>query len=64
MVTVDGDSGLRLVVLAGDLPDVKGLTGGVWEQPEHQQDGVGRGKSFWVDLPTHENTSETHDTLG
>ena len=57
VVTVDGDSGLRLVVLAGDLPDVEGLSGGVWEQAEHEQYGVGVGESVRVDLPVPHTTT-------
>lgn len=50
-LTVNGDPDLGVVVAVGDLPDIKGFRWGVREQTEEQDDGVGRGKTFWMDLP-------------
>lgn len=49
-LTVDGDARLRPVVFAGHLPDVEGLGGGVGQQPEHEDDGVGVRKAVRVDV--------------
>lgn len=38
------------MVFAGHLPDVEGLGGGVGQQPEHEDDGVGVRKAVRVDL--------------
>jgi len=50
-LTVNGDPDLGVVVAVGDLPDIKGFRGGVGQQAEEQDDGVGRGKTFRMDLP-------------
>ena len=66
-LTVNGDPDLRVVVAVGDLPDIKGFRGRVGEQAEEQDDGVGRGKTFWVDLPGKRlkiNTSVTSHGRG
>lgn len=49
-LTVDGDAGLGLVIFAGHLPDVEGLSRGVGQQPEHEDDGVGVRKAVRVDV--------------
>lgn len=51
LLTVKSDPDLRVVVPVGDLPDIKGLGGRVGQQAEEQDDGVGRGEAFRVDLP-------------
>lgn len=48
--TVKSDAGLWLVVFARHLPDVKGLGGRVGEEAEHQDDGVGVGKTERVEV--------------
>lgn len=52
--TVQSDAGLRLVVFARHLPDVEGLGGRVGQKAEHQDDGVGVGKTVGVDLSVRE----------
>lgn len=51
LLTVKSDPDLRVVAPVGDLPDIKGLGGRVGQQAEEEDDGVGRGKTFRVDLP-------------
>lgn len=50
-LTVDGDPNLRVVVAVSNLPDIKCLVGGVGEETEEQDYGVGWRKTLWVDLP-------------
>lgn len=38
------------MVSAGHLPEVEGLSGGVGQQSEHEDDGVGVRKAVRVDL--------------
>lgn len=54
--TVDGDTGLWLVVFGWHLPDVEGLFGRFGQQAEHDDDGVGLRKTIWVDLSVHTTT--------
>lgn len=42
------------MVAARHLPDVEGLGGGVGQEAEHQDDGVGVGKTVRVDLSVRE----------
>ena len=65
-LTVNGDPDLGVVVAVGDLPNIKGLRGGVREQAEDQDDGVGRGKTLWMNLPGKEvkNTRVCHEAQG
>lgn len=60
MLTVKGDPDLRVVVLVGDLPDIKGLGGGVGQQAEEEDDGVGRGKTFRVDFSGKRQEQNAH----
>lgn len=60
MLTVNGDPDLRVVVPVGDLPDIKGLGGRVGQQAEEEDDGVGRGKTFRVDLPGKRQEHNVH----
>lgn len=60
LLTVKGDPDLRVVVPVGDLPDIKGLGGRVGQQAEEQDDGVGRGKTFRVDLPGKRQEHSVH----
>lgn len=39
------------MVFGRHLPDVEGLGGGVGQEAEHQDDGVGVGEAIGVDLP-------------
>lgn len=50
-LTVDGDPDLRVVVFVCNLPDIKGFRACVGQQAEEQDDGVGWGKTLWMDLP-------------
>lgn len=60
LLTVKGEPDLRVVVPVGDLPDIKGLGGRVGQQAEEQDDGVGRGKTFRVDLPGKRQEHSVH----
>lgn len=42
------------MIFARHLPDVEGLGGRVGQEAEHQDDGVGVGKTFRVDLSVRE----------
>lgn len=55
-LTVDGDAGLRFVVLAGNLPDVEGLGGRFGQQAEHEDDGVRVRKAIRVDVSAQRET--------
>lgn len=59
MLTIDGDAGLWLVIFVGHLPDVKGLSGRIGQQPEHEDDGVGVRKAAGVDV-----SAQSGDVLG
>lgn len=56
--TVNSDAGLWLVVFVWHLPDVEGLGGRVGEDAEHQDDGVGMGKTDGVDVSVLEARRE------
>lgn len=60
MLTVQGEPDLRVVVPVGDLPDIKGLGGRVGQQAEEEDDGVGWGKTFWMDLPGKRQEHSAH----
>lgn len=51
VLTVEADPDLGVVVFVGNLPDIEGLRGRVGRQAEEEDDGVGRGQAFRVDLP-------------
>lgn len=55
-LTVDGDAGLRFVILAGYLPDVEGLSWRFGQQAEHEDDGVGVRKAVRVDVSAQRET--------
>lgn len=55
-LTVDGDTGLRFVILAGNLPDVEGLSGRFGQQAEHEDDGVSVRKAIRVDVSAQRET--------
>lgn len=55
-LTVDGDAGLRFVILAGNLPDVEGLGGRFGQQAEHEDDGVSVRKAVRVDVSAQRET--------
>lgn len=61
--TVNSDAGLWLVVFARHLPDVEGLCGRVGEEAEHQDDGVGVGKTERVDVSVHKTRRERMSDL-
>lgn len=56
LLTVDGDAGLRFVILAGNLPDVEGLGGRFGQQAEHEDDGVSVRKAVRVDVSAQRET--------
>lgn len=60
LLTVQGDPDLRVVVPVGNLPDIKGFGGRVGQQAEEEDDGVGRGKTFRVDLPGKRQEHNVH----
>lgn len=51
MLTVKRDPDLGVVVFVGNLPDIKSFRGSVGQQAEEEDDGVGWGKTFRMDLP-------------
>lgn len=59
-LTVQGDPDLRVVVPVGNLPDIEGFGGRVGQQAEEEDDGVGRGKTFRVDLPGKRQEHNVH----
>lgn len=64
MLTVDGDPDLGVVVFVCNLPDIERFRGRVREQTEEEDDGVGWGKTFRMDLPVSvQNTRHDESDL-
>lgn len=51
MLTVEADPDLGVVVFVRNLPDIKRFRGRVRQQAEEEDDGVGWGQTFRMDLP-------------
>lgn len=51
MLTVKADPDLGVVVFVGNLPDIKRLRGRIRQQAEEEDDCVGWGQTFRMDLP-------------
>lgn len=51
VLTVKGESNLRVVILIGYLPYIKGVLARVREETEEENEGVGGRKTFWMDFP-------------
>lgn len=60
LLTVEGDPDLRVVAPVSNLPDIEGFGGRVGQQAEEEDDGVGRGKTFRVDLPGKRQEHNVH----
>lgn len=54
-LTVQDDSGQRIVVLVENLPECKGLLRCIGQQPEQQRDGVVRGQPLRMDEPVSQD---------
>lgn len=54
-LTVDGETGLRFVILVWHLPDIEGLGRGVRQQAEHQNDGVCRRQTIRMNVPVQKS---------
>lgn len=53
MLTVEGDPDLGVVVFVSNLPDIKRFRGRIGKQAQEEDDGVGWGKTFRMDLPVN-----------
>lgn len=51
MLTVEADPDLGVVVFVRNLPDIKRFRGRIRQQAEEEDDGVGWGQTFRMDLP-------------
>lgn len=54
-LTVQDDSGQRIVVLVENLPESEGLLWRIGQQPEQQSDGVVRGQPLRMDEPASQD---------
>lgn len=52
-LTVEGDPDLGVVVFVSNLPDIKRFRGRIGKQAQEEDDGVGWGKTFRMDLPVN-----------
>lgn len=53
MLTIQGDPDLRVVVFVSNLPDIKRFRGCIGQQAEEEDERVGWGKTFRMDLPVN-----------
>lgn len=53
MLTVEGDPDLGVVVFVRNLPDIERFRGCIGQQAEKEDDGVGWGKTFRMNLPVN-----------